>query len=410
MNREKKDALSKRHEDLAHKIVKNGEASVDELLHASFGGWPPRGLDIVHENPQRVTVTTSLPDFHVCVYGAEAPQQPMVDDEQSPFGRSSTIEQRAIHINEKRLAECAFSQASTLGHETAHILQGNHFWRARDIMGRAGVEQRLSAGHSFSDIVVYQTIKGRLDTGHLRKIFNDNAKYDAMLSYHSQGSEIQARLHQILMAGHDVWGHLPQNRDEFFFCMDSVGFDLPDTVKIVLDTHPDRRKLEKIFPPAPGASSPGYSFVNEIKFLILNLTKRGKDDFWTEAMPRLYADLIEMYGDKSGRERMGLGTNETHLLRRRHEADIAFIGAMKWRHIHNDALEPAFTVLVGSLTREQRERIIKTLDNQYIKPVIRTEDGTTWVWVRDPESVRELKFCTAASMELNKVSPQPGLR
>jgi hypothetical protein len=41
-------------ERLANKLLMQGSASMDEVLYASFGAWPPAGLDIIGENNQRV--------------------------------------------------------------------------------------------------------------------------------------------------------------------------------------------------------------------------------------------------------------------------------------------------------------------------------------------------------------------
>jgi hypothetical protein len=41
-------------EIMANQLLARGHASVDEILAASFGEWPPKGLDIVTAQPQRV--------------------------------------------------------------------------------------------------------------------------------------------------------------------------------------------------------------------------------------------------------------------------------------------------------------------------------------------------------------------
>jgi len=389
-------------EGLADQIVEEEGASIDDLLHASFGEWPPRGLDIVHDNPRRVAVTTSLPDFYRFAYG----EPPLFPDEGEYLGKASTGGERTIYLNGELLDGYKYSKFSTLGHETAHILQGDHHWRIRAIMGKAGVEQRLK--DCFSNVAVEQAIKGKFKRGTLSMIFNRDTRYKDNLAYHKQGLEIQARLHQMLMTGYPFWQRLPQNRHEFFFAMKSVGCDLPDTVQAVVGHHPDREKLVKAFRALPqiwiGNKAPfKYCFVEDIDWLVSQLTDKGRENFWHEAMPRLYADLIEMYGDKPGRERFGLGTNETHLLRTEHDKDVTLIYALKWRTAYHDRLgKYAFALL----DHDKKERLIKAFENQYITPVIQQDGHATWVLVSGSVSMGELKFCIDAA---RPTSPLPSL-
>lgn len=400
-------------EQFAAQLLMCGHASVDELLHASFGEWPPKGLDIVHENPQRVNLTTSLTHFH----------QQSRDQKQPPWhkklyewmsvnGYAYVCHTRAIFINKGLLSVFGGNTVSTLGHETTHILQGDHFWRARDIMGKDGISARLPMQDTISNIAVDEAIKGEFKQGFLCRIFNKIAdQTGAGLTYYKQGIEVQARLHEALVAGYPAWDRMPQNRDEFFFAMKSVGFNLPDTIKRTMESHPDKAELEKAFPRTKSRFSPSYSFVSDIKYLESNLTEQGKKNFWHTAMPRLYADLIEMYGDKLGRERMGLGLNDTHLLRERHKKDIAIISSAGWQYSKDDTVGTYAYIRLDSLPDDRKDNLLKALDNQYIGTSTGQNAppaGPTWLFVSGDYAMQRLKTCLdqAAPQEHPAASPQ----
>jgi len=109
--------LSDLRERMANQLLMRGHASMKEILTASFGEWPPQGLDINPDlrHDQRV-------DF-----------KPLAGI--STFGMATFAGEREIDINNllcctlPRLLGKSFLN-SIMGHEAVHILQGDHFWRA----------------------------------------------------------------------------------------------------------------------------------------------------------------------------------------------------------------------------------------------------------------------------------------
>jgi len=378
----------------ADQLVERKSASVDELLEMSFGEWPPRGLDIVHKNPQIVALTTSAHDFWCQVNGKRPSGQRVTSDKKGTWGKASLYGARVIFFNKQLLDECPSEKALVLGHETTHTLQGDHFCRVRDIMGRAGVETYGRIGDTISNRVVGEAAKFRKGT--LGKIFYKGTKYQYNMDHYAPGVEVQARLHEALIAGYPTWDHLPQNRDEFFFAMKSVGLALPDTLKLAMENHPDKGKLMKAFRHAKDSSLPDYSFLRGIEIIYQHLTKQGKEDFWHKAMPRLYADLIEMYGDRWGRERLELGQNETHLMRARHEQDVAIIAAQSWQFGRTrGGKDCAYTLLDNHILHDRDEKLINAFSNQFIAASVKAEINSriAWLVVKNDQSVEQLKFC-----------------
>ena len=111
-------------------------------------------------------------------------------------------------------------------------------------------------------------------------------------------------------------------------------------------------------------------------------------------MPRLYADLIEMYGDKHGRERMGMGPNETHAFRASHENDIQTLKAQSWTYAHTDTAGHYAYIRLDTMPKADEERVLKSLDNQYI--------GISFSENKNPGEARYLFVSGEHNMDLLK--------
>ena len=109
--------LSASRERMANQLLMRGHASMKELLTASFGEWPPKGLDI---------------DPGV----AHAQKVAFKQIVNMNCGTGTVAGERVIEINKyaccflSPLLGRSFSLSSVMGHEAVHILQGDHFWRA----------------------------------------------------------------------------------------------------------------------------------------------------------------------------------------------------------------------------------------------------------------------------------------
>lgn len=351
-------------EKMANQLLMRGHASVDELLHASFGEWPPRGLEIVHENPQRVNLTTSLSSFH----SGKEKQPPLYKklfEMLSVGGYARLGGERKIFIN-KPLSIFG-GKIGTLGHEMAHILQGDHYWRANERMGKDGLSVIYPKQDAISNLVINEVTTSAFQPGFMRRVMNAISNATGMgIDYLKSGIETQARLQEALIEGYPNWERMPQNNTDFFFAMRSVGFKLTPDLTKVMDMHPDREELEKAFPKSKSAFAMKSQFVSDIEQVQANLSPEGQKQFWNYAMPRLYADLLEMYGDKYGRERMGMGVNETHAFRASYKNDIQTLSAQKWTYAHTEQAGHYAYVRLDTMPKGEEERLLKSLDNQYI--------------------------------------------
>lgn len=331
-------------ERLARQLLMRGHASVDELLHASFGEWPPRGLEIVHTNTRRVNLVSSLATTGYRSFWYKRDEKAPPTWPSRYAGAAWQDGARAIFVD-TRLPD----NWLILGHELVHILQGDHHDRMDELIGRDAWTEilkkwqtpsdRLAAGllDNFKPRVLrrafnaYSTIKTIAvkhvipfvrnpawlrNPARLRQSFADARMTANRLDYLARGAELQARLHEILIVGYPHWTRMPQNRNEFLFAMRSLGFiKLPPGLLHNMNADPRKAELARAFPIL--ALAP---INRDLENLLRHLNTKGQAHFWGEIMPRLYADLIEMYGDKPGRERMGLGVNEIHLFRKLHES------------------------------------------------------------------------------------------
>ena len=371
---------------MANQLLMRGWATVDQLLHASFGEWPPRGLDIVHENPQRVQLTDSLSTFK--------PKANIIErlrDLLMVGGYARICGERQIFINRLQYPLNGFQ--STLGHEAAHILQGDHYWRARDIMGKDGLQELMPQQETTADMIMGNATYGHFKKGGLRAVFNKVADITGFgLTYFKSGIEIQARLHEALMQGYPHWQRLPQNHQEFFFAMQSLGFELTPHLRQHMDGDPQKQEMQKLFPPAHNALSPfRHSFVADIAKVERNLTTTGLSQFWHLGMTGLYCDLIEMYGDKLGRERFGFGNNETHMYRQRHLDDLAVIRTTEWKYNSNDAVGNYAYIRLDTLPDYKQTVLTEALNNQYVGAQVQKQaDQSSWLFVTGDYSMKQL--------------------
>ena len=308
-------------ERMANQLVMRGHASVDEILEASFGEWPPEGLDITGKNDQRVHLT-SLIDMRKRDSGSQNLIQKIYGhfmDQTTAAGRATLVDARRIGIN--KLLCCTlpglFGRSalnSTLGHETVHILQGDHYWRAKEVLGHEA-SQSIWRGqtNATSNLIAEKVFAAHEDRGFLKKAFMKVSGYVINdYNYLKEGLEIQARVHEVMQAGYPHWGRLPQNREELIVAMQDAGLNVPQAVQDTLESSPTIAATRAVF--ATG-KTPGGTAVTDLNHLQRALTEDGKTALTGDALPFIYADLIEMYGDRLGRERFGLGVNPKQVFR-----------------------------------------------------------------------------------------------
>lgn len=297
-------------EKMANQLMARGHATVDELLEASFGEWPPKGLEIIGKNKQRVNFVHLIGMIELDRKHPIDSLGKMYDELMKIAGRASLGGDRKIGMNPlTRHLLPRFSGrsniVSTLGHETAHILQGDHYYRAAEIFGQknaGSLWQEIKK--PMSDMIAESTF----DEKYLKPgVTIDKTKsHDTnnKLAYLTRGVEVQARIHQIVAQGYQHWKALPVTRAEFTAAMINIGLKAPKPVMDMMATSDLYKNAGVRF----DAGNDRYnrnlrSAVNDLNFIQETLTDEGRKYFWKVALPSMYGDLIEMYGDRYGNER-----------------------------------------------------------------------------------------------------------
>lgn len=381
-------------EALAFDLLTRGSATVDEILAASYGEWPPRGLDILGHNRQTVAFTSltghlnswdkSVPpapvDTHTTgirvldeLIRTALPLARMNDTVFNMLTRPEFITngvtdnriEREIGINThsavvEPLINGTLPRAqSVLGHEVTHVLQEDHtsYRRASTayedaVLSLASARNTVLpyAGTPEADILA----KSNLAPEYIRPGINLDS-----LSYIGRGIEIQARLHQVLSDGYQTWGRLPGSREELAVALDARGITMPNSLRTILDDSPTIAATRDIFRPLSTPQppidkhNPAVWALDHINVIQSALNDTGRDMFWRDTLPAMYGDLIEMYGDRDGRARMDLGDNP-RLAMRLHQENLAH---------GNPVIEPASRAPIRATSINTQIRVSMAMAN-----------------------------------------------
>ena len=128
--------------------------------------------------------------------------------------------------------------------------------------------------------------------------------------YYAQPVEIQARLHEVMVAGYAQWGKLPASKTELQAALYNAGVDMPLRVKWNMMTSAEGLQALRDFrcsPPVAMAMAFAVKGINNVVDYAALPARRAL--LWDKVFPQQYGHLIELYGDGPGRERMGLGSN-----------------------------------------------------------------------------------------------------
>lgn len=326
-------------ERMANKLLMQGSATIDEIMFASFGEWPPAGLKIAGENNRRVSFM-SLWQMNTHLNGVNGPEHQMsvfgkLKDSFTVAGRATLDKDRIIGINKgttiyidrfialmkgnlfAAITGDADTLKTTMAHETAHLLQGDHYWRAKEVFGHEN-SQKIWRGQN--DATSNMLARDVFDShtkkpGFLANAFNKVAIFFGFgSSYYQQGIEIQARIHEVVADGYQRWGTMPGNRAELYAALENAGLNVPDKYLDEIQKSPMVEDIEILFQ-SKKANGKVSDAVNDLNSTANMLTDEGQDKFWDVTIPAMYSDLIEMYGDEPGRERFGLGINPMREMR-----------------------------------------------------------------------------------------------
>jgi hypothetical protein len=126
------------------------------------------------------------------------------------------------------------------------------------------------------------------------------------MNYLRLGVEVQARIHEVIIAGYPAWGKVPTNIDEFYAAMKNAGFKMPPEIEKRLESLPENSSAHAFL---SCKNFGGCKMVAQIQQVGDSFSQEGTETFWNKVMPALYADLITLYGDTQGGQRLGLGSD-----------------------------------------------------------------------------------------------------
>jgi hypothetical protein len=318
---------------MAKQLLLRGSATMRELLEMSFGEWPPRGLDISPAVAHGQCVPIEISDkpsewLGLVQRGVRGMQLSGALREATPEGVPASFGRATLH--------------SVAAHEAVHVLQFDNTLRAEEMFGKDVIQKRWMQLHpteAESYVIMKELHKvDRAEPGYdpvyparmeadrqlaaAARIqreyeqFNSgvpakrrlSAHFNACasrLDYFKTGHEIQARLHQALSDGYQEWKRLPQNKEELWQAMLAIGLTPPPGVAAQLENLPEGDEARRF----NTASLSKMKYCREMAIGYHSLSDPAREMFWEQTMPAIYADLIEMYGDRKGRERFGLGPN-----------------------------------------------------------------------------------------------------
>lgn len=292
-------------------LFEQGETSSADIIRAKFGGEMPHGLDLQY-----------LPDFKCTFHNlgeAEEVQSMSAREKLIYFSRVAGLggqdERIYIHPGYRAVGNPMgqHEQALTriIAHEHTHRLQGEDRqigWdNAMDGMNTAFLTMPRSSDNLWDGAKNLCRVFAHavMDIGPTYK----SGKEMNIKNYLSRECEIQARMDEVMMEGYASWQKMPTTRLELWAALESAGMDLPRSVRRELRSE-DGRQARRDFRMSGRAQENVAHVVKQLSQAEgLAIFTEDKDKFWHGAVPRIYGNLIELYGDTEGRARMGLGTN-----------------------------------------------------------------------------------------------------
>lgn len=273
-------------EKMANQLLMRGWATMRELLEMSFGEWPVKGLEIDAGMAHEKKVSLIPCDEDNCI----ASVQPL-------DGRRAI--KHAVDLA-KAVREQDDSVHAVLGHELVHVLQHEGvYWKTESPFWQKVIDSPPSLIFQFlfkrtrAEKIAKRFHK---ETKTLKSAFNEETR--KRLGYLSDGDELQARLHEVMMAGYPHWGRLPQTKHELTLAIMATGL-LGMQARFTTDSG---AALPSVF-----LKEVDVEAAREVGTVPLNLChdQEGQARF-IDTLTALYANLLELYGDKNARARFGL--------------------------------------------------------------------------------------------------------
>lgn len=140
----------------------------------------------------------------------------------------------------------------------------------------------------------------------------DNVASFGMTHYFRKDEEIQARLHTVLAKGYrEGWHKLPATKHELWGALISAGLSAPAAIRREVEQSAESGVADFYKKSVSGAFARATQKVTNVHVAQLNaaqaslISSEAKERHWREVLPYLYGHLVELYGDLSGRQRMG---------------------------------------------------------------------------------------------------------
>lgn len=347
-------------------LYKQGHATSKQLLEAEYGVWPPKGVDYTAKNKldTNVNIKSHFADKEMGFFGKafttvaalgyvhgketavgsednkKAPKDQTIYMNKalfSPLGKVA-MAYLAFNFAAHFLAEAAatgvmsyftnhwFMSANlfmtsvrhqmlvqmvtmpfrgvsdTLGHEHIHILQIHD-------------QKRAKTGHAMDDdYFKNQIVANHKEFTGLRKVakYADNFFSLGMSRYFLNDVEVQARMHTALVHGYQRWGRLPQTQTELHAAMIDAGLNAPQEIWDTVKNSREKGVADFETPGFKGVFNRVARKMFSMEAVELNVSQRAISDepmrlkFWQTTMPFMYGHLLELYGDESGFEKMGI--------------------------------------------------------------------------------------------------------
>jgi hypothetical protein len=316
-------------------IFENGGGSPTDLISADFGTTCPNGLETTPWNhAQDITIKSP---FETQGY------QDHKDTPQELFSQALVTSTGWVPSNNPN--EIVFN--NFLGHEnTLKVLDGSQdpgiyrtleterdfYFTAEDTLSHEFAHTQsvglICSGWKKQQMSMdfYET--GQKERGLLQKMWEKHKrpkldrhpqfdempedikiKHSFVSGYLGGNEEIQARMHQLMAIGYAHWDTLPTTKIELWASLRNFGLEPPRSVKREMRS-PEGRVALAQFKLHDKFKSQYEPIVRDLE-QVQNFA--GYTDilngFWNEKYPLLYGELTEFYGDKLGRERMGMGPN-----------------------------------------------------------------------------------------------------
>ena len=330
-------------------LIKVGQATHDDLFEAQYGQWPLSGMrkdiardGVVHirgmHRDRKSSLLSNVFSLGRADYNPDNNKSEIYLNKTliHPAGRVFGIlatRQAYIRLQDIAHISTIFSPL-IIAEITASLALSSYRYAAisslkkmispsvADIVGEEQIHCLQLADIddvSITDVFHNNAIDWQNNQPQLKQFANQGLQaLDVILTlmpraYYAQDAELQARLHNVLVRGYNAWGKLPENDVELYAALLDMGIKAPTSVKKFYHYNDDIRSITNEFRKHNafnlGHINPPNAEINIglNSYRDGNLRETGDvlDMYWNDALPFLYADLLQKYGDSKALERFG---------------------------------------------------------------------------------------------------------